>query len=75
MKSKQLTPTTKFNQMIEAFECDFELAKEDKHTLEELQNKIRAEDKKLLDDIDLLLELSFLLRYGKACICLIEDAE
>lgn len=58
--------TDKFTNMIEAFECDFELAKKGKHSLRELEQKIIQKDEKLLTDIDLLCELSFLLRNGLA---------
>ena len=67
--------TDKFNKMIEAFECDFNLALENKHSLSELDNRIKAKDEKILKDIDLLQELSYLLRYGKAEIRLIDDSD
>lgn len=65
--------TDKFNSMIEAFECDFVLAKEGKYSISELENKVRFKDENLMADIDLLEELSYLLRYGKAEIHLIEE--
>lgn len=61
-----MTKTNKFNNMIEAFECDFDLAREGEKDLNELQELINKKDEKLLKDIDLLCELSYLLRYGKA---------
>jgi hypothetical protein len=67
--------TDKFNKMIEAFECDFNLALENKHSLSELDNRIKAKDEKILKDIDLLQELSYLLRYNKAEIRLIDDSD
>ena len=64
--------THKFNDMIEAFECDFNLAVEGDHSLSELEKQIKNGDLKLLHDISLLKELSFLLRHGKAEIHLME---
>ena len=63
--------THKFNDMIEAFECDFNLALEGDHALSELEKQIKNGDKKLLHDISLLQELSFMLRHGKAEIHLV----
>ena len=68
-----MAKTDKFNRMIEAFECDFVLAKEGKYSISELENKVIFKDEKLMADIDLLEELSYLLRYGKAEIHLIEE--
>lgn len=68
-----MAKTDKFNSMIEAFECDFVLAKEGKYLISELENKLIFKDEKLMADIDLLEELSYLLRYGKAEIHLIEE--
>ena len=66
--------TEKFNRMIEAFECDFALARDDKScSLSMLQSKISNGDKALLKDIELLEELSWLLRNGKAEIHLVEE--
>ena len=65
--------TDKFNRMIEAFECDFALARDDKsYSLSTLQSKINNGDELLLKDIELLEELSWLLRNGKAEIHLVE---
>ena len=66
--------TTKYNNMIEAFECDFNLALEGKKKLSKLDKAIENNNKRLLNDIDLLGELSYLLRSGKAEIHLIEEA-
>lgn len=68
-----MAKTDKFNAMIEAFECDFVLAKEGKYEISELDNKVKFKDEKLMKDIDLLEELSYLLRYGKAEIHLTEE--
>lgn len=56
--------TDKFNSMIEAFECDFVLALDGTRKLGDLN----LESKRLKKDIELLEELSFLLRSGKAKI-------
>ena len=68
--------TEKFNGMIEAFECDFNLAVEGGYDLSDLDEIIKDKSdprhEKMLTDIDLLRELSFLLRNGKAEILLIE---
>ena len=66
--------THKFNDMIEAFECDFNLALEGDHALSELEKQIKVGDRKLLHDISLLRELSFLLRHGMAEIHLLKDS-
>lgn len=67
--------TDKFKDMIESFECDFLVAKDnpDKYSLNNLQKLIESEDKKILKDIDLLQELSFMLRHGQAQIITFED--
>lgn len=67
--------TTKYNNMIAAFECDFDLARNGERDLRELSNAIKNKDERLLNDIDLLCELSFLLRYGKAEIHLVDERE
>lgn len=61
-------PTEKFNHMIEAFECDFNLAVDGEKDMQEIQDCIDQKDPKMLKDIELLQELSYLLRYGKAKI-------
>lgn len=60
--------TDKFNSMIEAFECDFALALEGARSLGDLNLK----SERIKKDIELLEELSFLLRSGKAKI-MVED--
>ena len=65
--------TNIYENMIEAFECDFSLAT-DKHSLfsiSKLQEKIELKDEKLLKDIELIKELSFKIRNNK--IKLIEE--
>ena len=65
--------------MIDAFSCDFALAKDIKCTavsiLSELDEMIRKGDKELLKDIGLLEELAFLLRSGQAEIHLLKNKE
>lgn len=69
-----LKKTDKFNNMIEAFQCDFSLALEGYDVFKSLRELIEDKDERLLKDIDLLRELSWLLRNGKAEIHLIEEA-
>lgn len=75
---KIYTKTDKFNSMIEGFESDFNLAVKGFSDLSALDEIINDKDdprhERLLADIDLLAELSYLLRYGKAEIHLIEEA-
>lgn len=65
--------TDKFNNMIEAFECDFSLARNGERSLRELEERIEAGDVRILKDIELLEELSWLLRHKKAEIHLVEE--
>lgn len=58
--------TDKFTKMIEAFECDLSLVKTGEADLVNLQQLIENKDSKVLEDIELLEELSFLLRNGQA---------
>ena len=67
--------TDKFNRMIETFECDFWGAKEKRRSLVMLDKLIENEDTTLLNDIDLLSELSYLLRNKKAEIHLVESSK
>ena len=65
--------TEKFNAMISSFQCDFSLARDDKnHSLSELDNLIAKKNETILRDIELLEELEWLLRSGKAEIHLVE---
>ena len=64
--------TTKFNGMIEAFELDFTLAQNGERSLSELDKNIKNNDPKLIQDIELLKELSWMLRHGKAEIHITE---
>lgn len=65
--------TEKFNNMISSFQCDFTLAKEDDNgrKLADLDDLIEKKDENLLRDIELLEELEWLLRNGKAEIHLV----
>ena len=65
--------TDKYTNMIEAFECDLRLAKDSRHSLAELDVSLRENDSKISKDLELLEELSFLLRHGKAEINLVSD--
>lgn len=67
--------TDKFNRMIEAFECDFVLARDNGYSLTQLSQNIRRGDEKILKDIELLEELSWLLRNGQAEIFIKEQTE
>ena len=67
--------TEKYNTMISAFQCDFSLAKEDgiNHRLADLDDLIKAKDQNILRDIELLEELEWMLRNGKAEIHIVEE--
>lgn len=69
-ENKFTDKTDKYVNMIEAFECDFSLAKESNthYQISKLQAMIKNKDEGLMKDIDLLSELSFNLRHGKAKI-------
>lgn len=66
--------TNKYNNMISAFQCDFACARDRlcNLRLSDLDTVITNKDdpryKSINEDIDLLEELEFLLRYGKAKI-------
>lgn len=64
--------TSKYNNMISAFQCDFTCVRDDDLRLSDLDAAITNKDdprhKGINKDIDLLEELEFLLRYGKAKI-------
>ncbi len=65
--------TTKFDSMILSFACDFTLARDYGRSLQTLDLKIHKKDNRLLTDIELLEELDYLLRCGKAEIVLKEE--
>ena len=56
--------TEKYVYMIQAFECDFELARTNAYDL----NSIDLTNDRVSKDIDLLAELSYLLRHKKVKI-------
>lgn len=59
--------TDKYSNMIQAFESDFSLAKENDvpFNLKEIQKLIDNEDERILNDIKLLEELSFKIRHNQ----------
>ena len=59
--------TDKYLHMIQAFECDFSLAKDynEYERIDLLKQSLKDKDKDLLQDIELLKELSFNLRHKK----------
>lgn len=65
--------TDKYTNMIEAFECDLRLAKDGRNSLSNFDADLQKDDSKISKDLELLEELSFLLRNGKAEISLISD--
>ena len=66
--------TNKYNNMISAFQCDFTCVRDRVDDLQlsaldaAITNKDDPRHKDINRDIDLLEELEFLLRYGKAKI-------
>ena len=67
--------TDKFNNMISSFQCDFSLARKDDNNraLADLDDLIKVKDENLMRDIDLLEELEWMLRNGKAEIHIVEE--
>lgn len=67
--------TDKFNNMISSFQCDFSLAREEDNNrvLADLDDLIKVKDENLMRDIDLLEELEWMLRNGKAEIHIVEE--
>ena len=66
MLDKQKDVTKKYENMIQAFECDFNLPfnYDDFTMFDDLKRLIRNKNKRLVKDIELLQELSFGIRYG-----------
>lgn len=64
--------TDKFNDMISSIQCDFSLAKDSTRKLAELDTKIENKEPRIMKDIELLEELEWMLRNGKAAIYIIE---
>ena len=65
-KIKAKDVTKKYENMIEAFECDFNLPfnYNDFTMFDDLKRLIQNKNKRLVKDIELLQELSFGIRYG-----------
>ena len=68
----KLEKTEKYNRMIEAFECDFSLIEQGEKSFTELDKLMKDNRYSLAEDMDLMQELSYLLRHGKAEIWLKE---
>jgi hypothetical protein len=68
-----MSKTDKFNRMIEAFECDFSLIQEGKKTFAELDKAMKDSRFSLAKDMELMQELSTMLRYGQAEIHIIDE--
>lgn len=66
--------TDKFNKALDSFECDFNLITEGERTFSQL-DKVLETNPRLLEDMILICELSWLLRNGKAEIHLIEEGQ
>ena len=66
MLDKQKDVTKKYENMIEAFECDFNLPfnYNDFTMFDDLKRLIQNKNKRLVKDIELLQELAFGIRYG-----------
>ena len=63
---KQKDVTKRYENMIEAFECDFNLPfnYNDFTLFDDLKRLIQNKNKRLVKDIELLQELAFGIRYG-----------
>ena len=66
MLDKQKDVTKRYENMIEAFECDFNLPfnYNDFTMFDDLKRLIQNKNKRLVKDIELLQELAFGIRYG-----------
>lgn len=66
MLDKQKDVTKRYENMIQAFECDFNLPLNynDFTLFDDLKRLIQNKNKRLVKDIELLQELSFGIRYG-----------
>ena len=68
-----MNKTTKYNNMISAFQCDFSLARDGYLKLSEIDYILdKPEGEKLRNDIELLEELEIGLRYGRLAIVEVE---
>lgn len=70
-----MVKTDKFNRMIETFECDFSLIKEGKQTFSGLDKMMKDPNSSLVKDMELMQELSTMLRYGQAEIHIVDEQE
>ena len=69
-----MNKTTKYNNMISAFQCDFSLARDGYLKLSEIDYILdKSEGEELRNDIELLEELEMGLRYGKLAIIEVDD--
>lgn len=66
--------TEMYSGMLQAFECDFNLALDGQRSLLELQEALNRKDKRVLRDIELLKKLSFDVRRGSVKIVEVEKA-
>ena len=66
LEIKQKDVTKKYENMIQAFECDFNLPfnYNDFTMFDDLRRLIQIKNERLVKDIELLQELSFGIRYG-----------
>ena len=69
-----MNKTTKYNNMISAFQCDFSLARDGYLKLAEIDYILdKPEGEELRNDIGLLEELEIGLRYGRLAIVEVEE--
>ena len=68
-----MTKIEEFNNMLQAFASDFELAEENPEMLLILKGYIEGKNEKFLKDINLLSELAYLLRANKIKIIEVEN--
>lgn len=66
IESLEMKKTNKFDRMIEAFECDFSLIQEGERTFADLDRLMNDSRYSLAEHMDLMQELSYLIRHGKA---------
>ena len=67
--------TGEYAQMLEAFECEFALARDEGYGIDDLQTKINNKDERLLQDIALLEKLSFGIRNGRIKIMELKETD
>lgn len=64
--------TKEFKGVIESLECDFDLALQGEYKFSNLDDLLEKKDEKLMQDMQAIGKLSYLLRYGKARIVMEE---